>query len=175
MHKYILWLLLIIPSIAYSGQREEKIEILMKAQGLLEMWQQQIDYGKTEGKKQAKMMIDQMLSQLNPNEEFKKRFEEAFMNFINKLQDNWTAQQIVDIWGKYYGPHFSDKELDELIAFYTSEIGQKDIKSTKSALMEFTVHFQKEGQSIMENATKEYIQELLLVAKECNCRKKTEL
>ena len=157
---------------ASADQRTEKIETLMKAQGLLEMWQQQIDYGKIEGEKQAKQMIDQMLSQLNPNEEFEARFQKAFMNFIRKLQDNWTAQQIVDVWAKYYGPHFSDKELDELVSFYTSEIGKKDVIATKSAMTQFTTYFQKESKPIMEKATREYIDELKLVAKECKCQKK---
>ena len=175
MRNVIFLMLLLLPSITYADQRSEKIETLMKAQGLLEMWQQQIDYGKVEGEKQGKMMIDQMLSQLNPNEEFRERFETAYFNFIKKLHDNWTARQIVDVWAKYYGPHFTDKELDDLITFYTSDIGQKDVKSTKSAIVEFTSHFQREGQPIIEKATKEYIEELKVVAKECKCPKKTEL
>jgi hypothetical protein len=156
----------------YADQRTEKIEALMRAQGLLEMWQQQIDYGRVEGEKQARQMIKQMLSQLNPNEEFKARLEKAFITFIGKLQDNWTAQEIVDVWAKYYGPHFSDEELDKLVSFYTSDIGKKDVMAAKSAMTEFTAYFQKENKPIIEKATKEYISELQLVAKECNCKKK---
>lgn len=172
MRKAILILLLAVPCLAYSGAREAKIETLMKAQGLLELWQQQIDYGKKEGKKQAKRIVNQILSKLNPSDVYRDRFEKAYMNFIAKLQDNWAAQQIVDVWAKYYGPHFSDEELEELILFYTSEIGQKDVKATKSTMIEFTAYFQAENKPILEKATGEYIDELKLIAKECNCRKK---
>lgn len=171
MAKYFLCVLLLFPGMVYADQRTEKIEALMRAQGLLEMWKQQIDYGKVEGEKQARQMIDQVLSQLNPNEEFKARFEKAFMNFIGKLQDNWTAQEIVDVWTKYYGLHFSDEELDKLVLFYTSDIGKKDVMATKSAITEFSAYFQKESTPIMEKATNEYIAELRLVAKDCNCKK----
>ena len=116
-------------------------------------------------------MIEQMLSQLNPNKEFGAKFENAFMNFISNIQDNWTAQQIVDVWSKYYGSYFSDKELDELVFFYTSEISKKDVNATKSAMTEFTTYFQKENKPIIDKAIGEYIKELRLVAKECNCRK----
>ena len=172
MRKYIFFIILLLSGISNADQRTDKIEALMRAQGLLELWQQQIDYGKAQGEKQAKLMIDQMLSQLNPNEEFKTRFQKAFTNFIRKLQDNWTAQEIVDVWARYYGPHFSDKELDQLLAFYTSEIGKKDVMATKSAMKQFADYFQKEGKPIIEKATKEYIDELKLLAKECNCRKR---
>jgi hypothetical protein len=172
MSKFIFILFLAIPCIAYSGSREEKIETLMKSQGLLELWTQQIDYGKKEGNKQAKQIVDQMLSKLNPSDEYKSRFEEAYMNFIAKLQDNWTAQQIVDVWAMYYGPHFSEKELDELVLFYTSEIGQKAVKATRSAMVEFVAYFQKENKPIMEKATNDYIEELKLITTECNCLKK---
>jgi hypothetical protein len=169
--KYLLCVIVLVPSLTYADPRTEKIEALMRAQGLLEMWQHQIDYGKVEGEKQGKQIISQMLAQLNPNEEFKARFEKAFFNYIGKLQDNWTAQEIVDIWAKYYGPHFSDEELDELVSFYTSSIGKKDVAATKSAMTEFTAYFQKENKPIIEKATNEYIAELQLVAKECNCKK----
>ncbi|MCG7968458.1 MAG: DUF2059 domain-containing protein [Candidatus Thiodiazotropha taylori] len=172
MVKYLICLLLLIPAATYADQRTEKIKTLMEAQGLLDMWQQQLDYGKVEGEKQARQMIDQMLSQLNPSEEFKERFEKAFINFISKLQDNWTAQEIVDVWAKYYGPHFSDEELDKLVSFYTSDIGKKDVMATKSTMTEFTAYFQKESKPIIDKATNEYIAELRLVAKECNCKKK---
>jgi hypothetical protein len=136
------------------------------------MWQQQLDMGNVEGEKQARLMIDQMLSQLNPNKEFRERFDKAYMGFIAKLQDNWTAQQIVDVWAKLYGARFTDQELNQLISFYTSEIGKKDIQATKETMIEFTRHFQKESRPIMEKALNEYIKELRLAAKECNCPRK---
>ena len=53
MVKFFLCVLLLVPGMTYADQRTEKIEALMRAQGLLEMWQQQIDYGKVEGEKQS--------------------------------------------------------------------------------------------------------------------------
>ena len=171
MRNLILVLLFVFPSLSFSDDRMDKIETLMKAQGLLEMWQQQIEMGKTEGEKQAKLMIDQILSQLNPSEEYKEKFEKAFSSFVGKMQGNWTAQEIVEIWARFYGPKFTDDELDELIAFYTSEIGQKDIKASKETLVEFTQYFQAESKPIMEKALNEYIEELKLTAKNCKCPK----
>ena len=163
--------LFIISLSTLAGDRNETIKELMQAQGLLSMFEQQIDMGKVQSEKMGNQMMDQMMSQLNPAPEFKKRFSSAYRNFINKLSDIHTAKEIVDVWAKYYGAEFSDKELQNLLGFYTSEIGQKEVKASKKALVLFTDHFQKVNQPIVQQATQEYISELKIIAKDCNCAK----
>jgi len=63
---------------------------------------------------------------------------------------------------------FTEAELDKLIGFYTSDLGKKEVAVTKQATAQFTEHFQKALQPIYENAIKEYIQELKLVAATAN-------
>ncbi len=165
-------IVLFVGAVSASQDTTAKVETLMRAQGLLDMWQEQIEMGKREGEKQAKLAIDQMLSQLNPNEEYRNRFEGAFMKFMDKMQGNWTAKQIVDVWASYYGPRFTEAELDQLIEFYTSDIGRKDVQATKETMVDFTQYFQREYQPIMSAALNEYIQDLKIVARECKCPKK---
>ena len=75
------------------------------------------------------------------------------------------------MWAKYYAPHFTESELDQLIAFYKSDIGQKDVRASKAAAVEFAKHFSKENEVFMTNAVNEYIADLQIVAKECNCKR----
>ena len=150
----------------------EKVAKIMEAQGLLEMWQNQIELGKIESKRQIDQITEQFLAQLNPSKEFTKRFSTASKSLMQKLQGKWTAKEIVSIWAKYYTPKFTEKELDQLLKFYTSEIGQKEVKANKVTLTEFTKHFQKENQNIMKVALNEYIKDLKVLARECNCKKK---
>lgn len=164
-------LLAVFPMFAMAGDKEDKIRQLMEAQGLLSMFESQLEMGKVQSEKAGKQMMDQLLSQINPNEEFQARFTAAFNNYMDKVTAPWGAEEIVSVWGQYYGQHFTEKELDSLVEFYTSPIGQKEVKASKSALTEFTVHFQKLGEPIFQKAAQEYIQELKLVAKECNCQK----
>jgi len=164
-------LLAMLPAFAMAGGKEDKIRQLMEAQGLLSMFEAQLEMGKVQSEKAGKQMMDQLLSQINPNEEFQARFTEAFNNYMTKVTAPWGAEEIVSVWGQYYGQHFTEKELDSLVEFYTSSIGRKEVKASKSALTEFTVHFQKLGEPIFQKATQEYINELKLVARECNCQK----
>lgn len=164
-------LLAVFPVFAMAGDKEDKIRQLMEAQGLLSMFESQLEMGKAQSKKVGQQMMDQLLSQINPNEEFKARLSAAFNNYMDKVTTPWGAEEIVSVWAQYYGQHFTENELNSLIEFYTSPLGQKEVKASKSALAEFTVHFQKLGEPIFQKATQEYIQELKLAARECNCQK----
>ncbi len=155
-----------------ADDRSEKVRSLMEAQGLLSMFEQQLTMGKVQNEKMGQQVIEQILSQLNPNEEFQRRFEVAFLTFMGKVETPWSATEIVSVWSEYYGTQFSDKELDELVEFYTSNIGKKEVSASKIALVKFTEHFQALGEPIMEKAMQEYIDELKITAKECNCVKK---
>ncbi len=100
-------------------------------------------------------MLEQFMTQLNPSKKFSDRFNEASNKFIEKLQGKWTAEEIVSVWSKYYGSKFTDSELDQLIAFYLSDIGQKDVQASKTAENEVTQYFQNENEIIMKNSINE--------------------
>ena len=95
--------------------------------------------------------------------------------YAKKTSNQYTAEQIVEVWAEYYGKEFSIKELDELLNFYTSKIGKKEIVASRHALVNFTNHFQKLNEPVISTAMQEYIIEyiieLKMLAKECNCKK----
>jgi len=171
MRHLVIVLSIILSTQVFADGKSEKIEGLMKALGLVETWTQQIEQGKIYNRKISSQMLDQIVSQLNPNEEFQQKFKKASDNFITKTESPWSPEKIVEVWAGYYGPEFTEEELDKLIAFYTSPLGQKDIRVTRGSMEKFSKYFQEAGQPILEKATAEYIQEMKLIAKECNCTK----
>lgn len=171
MKRIFLILVLFISNSALADSRNEKIQTLMEAQGLLEMFEQQIELGKQQSEQIGQQAIDQMMSQLNPSEEFKKRFTTAFNTFMSKVEAPWGAKEIVDVWAKYYGSGFTNEELDQLIDFYTSPLGSKEVNVSKGAMVSFSKHFQDASEPIMQTAMSEYINDLKVIARECNCSK----
>jgi len=155
---------------AYADEKTEKVRQLVEAQGLLEGWSAQMEAGKLAAQTQGQQMLDQVLANLNPNQEFRARFTAAFGDFLKATTTPWTAEYLVEVYASYYGPHFSEDELDQLIAFYTSELGKKDVESTQLAVAEWSRHFQNEGQPIVQDALQKYIERMKLIAQECNCR-----
>jgi hypothetical protein len=160
---------------AMADDRSDKVKNLMEAQGLLSMFEQQLTSTKVQNEKMGEQIIQQILSQLNPNEKFQKQFKAAFLTFLKKIEAPWSADEIVAVWSKYYGSQFSDKELDQLVDFYTSDIGKKEVSASKIALTKFSEHFQALGEPIMKIAMQEYIDELKAAAKECKCAKSKAL
>lgn len=171
--KKILCLILLIsmPAFGYANERESKIETLMKAQGLFTVFKDQIRIGEAQGKQMGIQIMQQLMAKINPNDQFKLKFKSAYDLLMKKLKAPWGERDTIRVWTDKYGKHFSDDELDQLITFYTSPLGKKEVASSKSALVEFTKHFQKLGQPVFKRALEEYIKEIKIVAKECNCIK----
>jgi len=172
MKKIIFILFTILTfNIAYAEYKSEKVKTLMEVVGLLSMLEDQLAAGKAQGEKMGKKAVTQMLSQINPNPEVQSKFEMAFNKYIEKMRSPLTAQDIVSLWSEYYGKNFTEEELDELITFYKSPLGQKDAKVSRTAMGELTIHLQKLQESIFQKATQEYIDALKQAVKECNCVK----
>jgi hypothetical protein len=154
-----------------ANDRDTKLKTLMEAQGVLEMFESQMEMEKVQNMKMGQQMLSEMFSQISPNEEFQVRFSNAYNSYLQKVQLPWGVEEIVKVWGQYYGKNFTDKELGQLTEFYTSPLGRKEVAAGKSALPEFSMHFQKLGEPIFTKAIQEYISEIKLLAEKCNCQK----
>jgi len=171
----VLWLaVVLLCASTYAADREDKIKTLMEAQGLLITIEQQLVLARVQNQEQAKRMMGQVMSQLNPSPEFQRRFEGAFNKFIKAVETPWGADEIVEVWGKYYGEKFTDEELDQLVEFYSSKLGQKDAIANREALVQFNNHFVEAGKPIADKAVQKYIKDLQLIARECNCKRSNQ-
>lgn len=166
-----LFFLLLVSTACFSQDRNAKVRTLMEVQGLLAMFQQQMDAGKQQNRDQAKQMLDQLMSGLNPSQEYKVRLRRAADEFTKARESPWTAQEIVDVWAKSYGTSFTDKELDQLLAFYTSPLGKKDIAASHKTMPMLNTYLVDKSKPLIERATAKFVADLQLIAKECNCRR----
>ena len=171
MRTIVFSILLILCAPGFASERNEKVRVLMDAQGLLKMFQAQMDAGKEETRNQAKQMFDQMLAGMSPSKEFKLRFQRASEGFIDSLTTPWTAEDVVKEWANAYAKDFSDKELDQLLAYYLSPLGRKEVAAAERAMPILNAYFSERAKPVIERSTKKYIEDLQLIAKECNCRK----
>lgn len=154
---------------AHADALEIKARKLFEIQGIVSSFQASIDEGRAEAKMQTKQMLDQMLSQLNPNKEFQDRINFATDKLLRNLQTSRTAKDFVDVLIKYYAPSFTEQELDKLIEFYSSDIGIKEAAVSKRALQEAAEYYKDENERIRIAAMNEYVGELQLIARQCNC------
>jgi len=171
MRCILITTLILLSSSVFAGDKDTIIKKLMEAQGLLQTFEQQLDLGRQQSREQGRSMLNQMMSRLNPTPEFHKRFEEAFKSFMSEVETPWGAEEIVDVWAKYYGDKFTAEELNNLLSFYSSPLAQKEVIASREALVSFSNHFSEAGKPIAKKAISNFITNLRLVAKQCNCKK----
>jgi hypothetical protein len=159
-------------TVASAADRASKIQALMEAQGLLQMFDQQMAMGRQQGRQQAQKMLDQVISSLEMPPKFDARFRDAFDEYMKALESPWAPQDLVNVWADKYGRNFTDAELDQLVAYYTSPLGRKDVAASQAALPQFSDHFSELSKPIMEKATQTYVQRLQATVKDCKCSRK---
>jgi len=154
---------------AMATDRTEKIRSLMEAQGLNTTFDQMFRSGQEQGRKQAKEMLAQLMEGLNPPDQVKRQFQVAVDQFLADLQPPWGPKEIVEAWAQFYGPNFTDEELDQLLAFYASPLAQKEVVSSRRAVNDFLAGFQEKYKPIRDHATAVYIQNLQTIVRDCKC------
>jgi len=158
---FLLVILLANTGYAQGNIKESKLKELMKLQGLYEMIEQQQKYCQEQAKAIGPRMLEQLKKQMPGNDKAViDELEKAYLKFIASAKPTWTVQEAVDAWAKYYGDQVTDNELDKILEFYRSPIGQKDVAASKSALPKWTAHFTTKNQQVLENATNAYIEDL---------------
>jgi hypothetical protein len=156
---------------AIAADRSEKIRGLMEAQGLNTTFEQMLQSGREQGRSQANQMLAQLMSGLNPPDEIKAKLQVALTKFMDDVEPPWGSKEIVEIWSQFYGTSFTDDELDQLLAFYTSTLAQKEVVSSRRALGEFMAALQKKNKLVLENANATYLMNLQSIVRECKCAK----
>jgi hypothetical protein len=101
---------------------------------MVESIEQLISSGRIQGRLQADRMLGQILNGTNPPDAIKDQFKKASSEFAVAMEPPWNSKEFVDVWYGYYGTHFTDEELDQLLSNYTSPLGQKEVKVSREAM-----------------------------------------
>lgn len=171
MRRIVVAAILAVSTFAYAGDRSDKVQALMEAQGLVKTFDQQIQAGRERAGANANQMLEQLLAGLKPNEAYQEKFRTAVQEFVEQLQPPWSGKKVVEIWSSIYGAEFTDEELDQLLAYYTSPLAQKEVAVSRASFSKFMAQLQEQYKPIMQRATAAYIERLKAIAAECNCKR----
>lgn len=119
----------------------------------------------------AEEILNKHASQLNPSEELINKLESASKTFLSKVDNSITTQEMFSTTAKYYASEFINEELDQLVAFYSSPLGKKEARVTDTVIPKLVSHLHTISDPVMESATKEFVDEVTLLVKSCNCAK----
>lgn len=149
---------------ASAQSRDEMLQQLVEATGLAEILDQQIEVQRKSTQETMRGTVDQIESQINPTPDYMEKFEAAFQEAASDLDPPWTTQEVASTWGVYYGKNLSDEELEQVLAFYQSPAGQKDVAATHQAMKEFSQHFAEAYKPVVEMAVSRFYAHLQTIA-----------
>jgi len=161
--KGIFLIIFVISTTAFADDTSKSAKLIefMKISGLY----QRVERQHADDQKLAKTVGSEAIKNLksqfpNMKESTLRVMETAYQNFMESAKPAWTVQEAVEVWKKYYGSHVTEKELDEIIEFYKSPIGQKQTLSLKEAIHKTSTFIKDKHKKVFEPFHKAYIGEL---------------
>lgn len=166
--RFVVIALLLTASYAFADEASKtaKLKELAKIQGLNEIIEQQRSYCQ----EQIKIIAPKMLHEVKTQFPGLKKttlaaLENAYRKFLNAAKPAWTTEEAVNAWSLYYGLNVTEDELDSILAFYKSPIGQKGTEAAKIAMQQWAIFFMEKNNVTLEKAAQAYISELKAIIK----------
>lgn len=132
MKKSLLILSLCVLSLSANAQSTSKIQ---KINQLLEL---------TGSGKMAIQMMDQIMGSL------KTTHSKTSEDFLKEFKKEVKAEDLTNMIIPIYDKHYTESDIDQLIAFYNSPIGKKMISTMPQVIQESMVVGQTWGKQIIE-------------------------
>jgi hypothetical protein len=148
-------------SYADDTTRRAIINQIVEAQGLQQMFQGQLDQSKSVAGQYGRDIFNRVMNELAPGQtKPDSKMEAIFSRYLDSCASMWTAKELADAWAKHYGKGLSDQDLDQILAYYLSPAGKKDVAASQYAMVNFTRETQTESIKRMNAATDKLIAEL---------------
>lgn len=156
------------PARADEASKTAKIAELLKLQGMV----QNIDNMRAESIKRTEALrplYEKQLRDALPDAppEMWARFDTAFKRYIDANRAVWSTEDAVAAYGKLYGARLSEDELDQILAFCRSPVGQKDVQASSAAMLEWTAQLAKKNQAAYQANLKAFIDDFSTFVKQC--------
>jgi hypothetical protein len=130
--------------------RDALIRRIVEVQGVNKMFEEQYAQQRNTMTAHAKQMYAQMMASTGEKESEKSR--EIFMRFMKKSLEMISVSEMTNRWISHYGTNLSDQDLKDILAYYKTEIGKKDIAATQTAMKPFTAWLLSETQKREEQS-----------------------
>jgi hypothetical protein len=79
---------------------------------------------------------------------------------MRKSAEMISVSEMTNRWISHYGTNLSDLDLKNILAYYKTELGKKDIAATQAAMKPFTAWLLLESQKRGEQLMAEFIKEM---------------
>jgi hypothetical protein len=142
---------------ADEASRTAKVTELMRLTGLAQMLAESKLAGQAAARKMIQSMSERMFAKfpaISPQE--RARIEGAGQQFQRDVDDGFDRDDAVKTWGRLYSENLTDADLDAVLAFYRSPVGQKDVTARAAAFPQFQRYMVDKNTAVMNAAVANY-------------------
>jgi hypothetical protein len=140
-----------------ESSRAAKVAELMQLTGLAQMMAQSRAVGQAAAQKTVQSMAEQAFAKFPtiPPEK-RARIEDAAKQFLRDVDSGFDQDDAVRAWGRFYSESLTETELDAILAYYRSPVGQKDVSASRAALPQFQHYMIEKRTAVMNTAIANY-------------------
>lgn len=159
-------------AVADEVSKTAKLKELMELQKLTEV----VEERRARSREQVKEMAPQMskafqIQAPNASQADLAEADAAYATFVDGIDAAWSTEDVIHDWGRLYGEHVTEDELDQIIAFYRSPVGMKNALATHNAMPQWQAFLAQRSQSAMEAALVAYVERLREIAQRVQAAK----
>jgi hypothetical protein len=139
-------------ALADDTARTAKLAELMKLNGSAQLFAASKLEEQTAARNKVQLLARQVLAQhphLTP--EKRARIDSEGQRLLRAVDAGFDQDAAVRAWGQFYGDSLTDADLDAILAYRRSVVGQKDAVASQGALLQFQ-HYVVDRQTAVINA-----------------------
>ena len=145
-------------SVLAQESRATLVERIAAAQGLTEIFDQQLEQQREAVKGYAVKLFEEAVAagggQANPKE------KAALDKLATQSAALFSGKEVTAAWIANYGKGLSLEDLRTILGYYESPIGRKDVAATKAAMPAFSAWMTEEAGVRSTSLIKEFVSEL---------------
>jgi hypothetical protein len=140
-----------------DSSRAAKVAELLQLTGFAQMMAQSRAAGQAAAQKTVQSMAEQALAKFPTIPPQKRaRIADAAKQFLRDVDSGFDQDDAVRAWGRYYSENLTESELDAILAYYRSPVGQKDVSASRAALPQFQHYMLEKRTAVMNTAVINY-------------------
>jgi len=158
--KLVLVTLLILSGVsAFADQTTKyaKLVELVKIQGREEyLTNQMAAYDKQAEEFAANTLSEYRKQFPEADDLFFQEVSKAYQDALAPTKESGSVKKMTDAWIEFYGSQLTESEIEQLLAFYKSSLGQKDLSAVRFARSRWLSELIEWDRLVMEPAIKRY-------------------
>ncbi len=171
--KYLLLLLVtLLAQPCLADSKADKVATLVRIKHQREYFQDWLQHGRLEYEARARTYMAAEQAAFSAHPEYEQQYQALYTRFIKTTESALTTDAYIMVVSQYYSGHYSEAELDGLIHFYSSALGQKEraVQHDADQLME--QQFTGQSRAINEAAMNDFLADYNKLSVKCGCLKK---